>query len=148
MTIEEINGNLRKIAEEQGIELEIFQSNHEGEIVDRIGGAMGGIDAIIINPAAYTHTSVAIRDAILSVKIPTFEVHLSNIYAREEFRHTSLIASVAVGHVCPMLDRARGFTAQAPATETPGRPVSLLSFNRIDPGFRLKVLGGLPQPVD
>ena len=99
VTIEEINGNLRKIAEEQGIELEIFQSNHEGEIVDRIGGAMGGIDAIIINPAAYTHTSVAIRDAILSVKIPTFEVHLSNIYAREEFRHTSLIATVAVGQV-------------------------------------------------
>jgi len=78
--------------------LEIFQSNHEGEIVDRIQGAKE-IDCILINPAAYTHTSVAIRDAIAAIKIPTVEVHLSNIYAREEFRHTSLIAPVAKGQV-------------------------------------------------
>ncbi len=98
-TIEKINTNLKKIAAEEGVELEIFQSNHEGAIVDRIGSAVDDSDAILINPAAYTHTSVAIRDAVLSVKIPTIEVHLSNIYAREEFRHTSLIASVAVGQV-------------------------------------------------
>lgn len=97
--LEEIDAELRKIAAEEGVDIEVFQSNHEGEIVDRIGHAMGGCDAILINPAAYTHTSVAIRDAILSVKIPTIEVHLSNIYAREEFRHTSLIAPVAVGQV-------------------------------------------------
>lgn len=97
--LEEIDAELKKIAAEEGVGVEFFQSNHEGEIVDRIGKAMGDCDAILINPAAYTHTSVAIRDAILSVKIPTIEVHLSNIYAREEFRHTSLIAPVAVGQV-------------------------------------------------
>ncbi|MCX6355950.1 MAG: type II 3-dehydroquinate dehydratase [Candidatus Aureabacteria bacterium] len=99
VSLEEINATLRGIAAGEGAEIEILQSNHEGEIVDAIGGALGRFDAILINPAAYTHTSVAIRDAILSVKIPTVEVHLSNIYAREEFRHTSLIAPVAVGQV-------------------------------------------------
>jgi 3-dehydroquinate dehydratase-2 len=97
--LEEINAALKTIAAEEGVDIEIFQSNHEGEIVDKIGRALGACDAILINPAAYTHTSVAIRDAILSVNVPTFEVHLSNIYAREEFRHTSLIAPVAVGQV-------------------------------------------------
>ncbi len=104
--LEEINAKLKTIAAEEGMDIEIFQSNHEGEIVDKIGRAMGDCDAILINPAAYTHTSVAIRDAILSVKIPAIEVHLSNIYAREEFRHTSLIAPVAVGQVS-------GFGAQS-----------------------------------
>ena len=98
-TIGEINAGLKAVAAEEGIEVEIVQSNHEGEIVDRIGGAMGRCDAILINPAAYTHTSVAIRDAIASVKIPTVEVHLSNIYAREEFRRASLVAPVAVGQI-------------------------------------------------
>jgi 3-dehydroquinate dehydratase-2 len=77
-----------------------FQSNHEGDIVDRIGQAKKeGFNVIIINPAAYTHTSVAIRDAISAIGIPTIEVHLSNIYSREEFRHTSLIAPVACGQI-------------------------------------------------
>jgi 3-dehydroquinate dehydratase-2 len=98
-TLEEINANLAKLAAEEGVGIEIFQSNHEGEIVDRIGTAIGAFDAILINPAAFTHTSVAIRDAVLSAMIPTVEVHLSNIYAREEFRRTSLIAPVAVGQV-------------------------------------------------
>lgn len=97
--LDEINVTLKKIAAEEGVDIEILQSNHEGEIVDAIGGALGRFDAILINPAAYTHTSVAIRDALLSVNIPTVEIHLSNIYAREEFRHTSLIAPVAVGQV-------------------------------------------------
>ncbi len=79
--------------------LKIVQSNHEGEIVDLIGKSKGKYSVIIINPAAYTHTSVAIRDAILAAAIPTIEVHLSNIYSREEFRQHSLIAPVCIGQV-------------------------------------------------
>ena len=77
-----------------------MQSNHEGDIVERIGTAKGRYDAIVINPAAYTHTSVAIRDAIEACGVPTVEVHLSNIYAREPFRQHSLIAPVCRGQVC------------------------------------------------
>ena len=99
-TLEEINRRLQKLARANRVELEIFQSNHEGEIVDTIGQAnKRGVKAILINPAAYTHTSVAIRDAVAAVSIPTVEVHLSNIYAREEFRHASLIAPVCHGQV-------------------------------------------------
>lgn len=98
-TIEEINKKLHRIAKEKGVDIDIFQSNHEGEIVDKIGTAKNVYRALLINPAAYTHTSVAIRDAILATGIPTVEVHLSNIYSREEFRHTSLIAAVAVGQI-------------------------------------------------
>ncbi len=99
-TLDEINGQLEEIAKEQGVELTFLQSNHEGEIVDAIGTAKKDkIDVILINPAAYTHTSVAIRDAISAVEIPTVEVHLSNIYAREEFRHTSLISPVSYGQI-------------------------------------------------
>lgn len=99
VTIEKINEELEKIAKSKNIGLEAMQSNHEGDIVEKIGASKGKYDAIVINPAAYTHTSVAIRDAISAVDIPTVEVHLSNIYAREEFRHTSLIAPVAKGQV-------------------------------------------------
>lgn len=99
VTIDEINRELEKAAKANSVDLEIVQSNHEGEIVELIGRAKGRIDAILINPAAYTHTSVAIRDAISAVDIPTVEVHLSNIYSREEFRHTSLIAPVVKGQV-------------------------------------------------
>ena len=99
VTIDDINADLEKLAKEKGITLMIVQSNHEGDIVERIGKAKGDYDAIVINPAAYTHTSVAIRDAISAVAVPTVEVHLSNIYSREEFRHTSLIAPVAKGQV-------------------------------------------------
>ena len=99
VTIDDINKDLKKCAKARGVTLEIMQSDHEGDIVERIGSAKGKFDAILINPAAYTHTSVAIRDAISAVNIPTVEVHLSNIYAREEFRHTSLIAPVARGQV-------------------------------------------------
>lgn len=99
VTIKEINDKLKRLAKENGAEIEIIQSNHEGEIVELIGGAKDRVDAILINPAAYTHTSVAIRDAISATQIPTVEVHLSNIYAREEFRHTSLVAPVAQGQV-------------------------------------------------
>lgn len=99
VTIDQINGDLAKSAKINKVSLDIVQSNHEGEIVSLIGKAKGKFDAILINPAAYTHTSVAIRDAISAVDIPTVEVHLSNIYSREEFRHTSLIAPVAKGQV-------------------------------------------------
>ena len=98
-TLDEINQKLKKTAQKENVEIEFFQSNHEGEIVDVIGKAKNNFNAILINPAAYTHTSVAIRDAIGAVELPCVEVHLSNIYAREEFRHTSLIAPVAAGQV-------------------------------------------------
>jgi len=99
-TLKEINEALTNDAREHGVTLEVFQSNHEGEIVDVVGEAKTNkIDAILINPAAYTHTSVAIRDAIAAVDIPTVEVHISNIYSREDFRHTSLIAPVCHGQV-------------------------------------------------
>lgn len=100
VSIDEINRDLKKAAGAKKVGLEIIQSNHEGEIVEKIGSSKGKFDAILINPAAYTHTSVAIRDAISAVAIPTVEVHLSNIYAREEFRHLSLIAPVAAGQIC------------------------------------------------
>ncbi len=97
ITFDELNGLLKKSASKAGVELEIFQSNHEGEIVDIVQKASGQFEAIIINPGAYTHTSIAIRDAIAAVGIPTVEVHISNIYNREEFRHKSYISGVAAG---------------------------------------------------
>ncbi len=100
VTIKDINDDLKKMAKARKVKLEIVQSNHEGEIVELIGRSSGRFGAILINPAAYTHTSVAIRDAISSVKVPAVEVHLSNIYAREEFRHRSLISPVAKGQIC------------------------------------------------
>jgi 3-dehydroquinate dehydratase-2 len=98
-TLEEINQAMEELAKSEGVELEIIQLDGEGEIVERIGKAKKKFQAIIINPGAYTHYSVAIRDAISAVGIPTVEVHLSNIYAREEFRHKSVIAPVAVGQI-------------------------------------------------
>ena len=99
-TLTEINKAIQDWAEKEGVTIKIVQSNHEGTIVDAIGEAADGADGLLINPAAYTHTSVAIRDAIAAVGLPTVEVHLSNIYAREEFRHTSLIAPVTIGQIC------------------------------------------------
>ncbi len=98
-TLEEINGRLERLAAELGVEIVVRQSNHEGELVEAIQEAGGVAEALIINPAAYTHTSVAIRDAILAVGLPAFEVHLSNPQQREPFRHESLIADVVVGTV-------------------------------------------------
>lgn len=99
MTLDEINKKLSCFAEKSKIELDYFQSNIEGEIVDKIQKAAGNCQGILINPAAYTHTSVAIRDAIAAIPIPTVEVHISNIYSREEFRQKSLIAPVAKGQI-------------------------------------------------
>ncbi|MBU0633844.1 MAG: type II 3-dehydroquinate dehydratase [Candidatus Omnitrophica bacterium] len=99
VTLENINKKMKIRAKSKNVKLEIIQSNHEGEIVDIIGKAHNNFNVIIINPAAYTHTSVAIRDAISASGIATIEVHLSNIYSREDFRHTSLIAPVSKGQI-------------------------------------------------
>ncbi|MGB2599505.1 MAG: type II 3-dehydroquinate dehydratase [Candidatus Omnitrophota bacterium] len=96
-TIDMINSEVEKMGKTEGIELEFYQSNHEGDIVDKISDTDAA--GILINPAAYTHTSVAIRDALSAKDVPAVEVHLSNIYAREEFRHKSLIAPVVSGQV-------------------------------------------------
>lgn len=100
VTLADINAQLTALAEKQGIQLMTSQFSHEGDIVDAIGRApQDGVKAIVINPAAYTHTSVAIRDALLAVNVPSIEVHLSNIYAREDFRQKSLIAPVCHGQI-------------------------------------------------
>ncbi|MCX5696112.1 MAG: type II 3-dehydroquinate dehydratase [Candidatus Omnitrophica bacterium] len=99
VTLEAINKELKKIAKKNKVSLMIKQSNHEGEIVDLIGQARLKFNAILINPAAYTHTSVAIRDALAASGVLTIEVHISNIYSREEFRHKSLISPVVQGTI-------------------------------------------------
>lgn len=98
-SLTDIEKDLYAFSFELGIDIETFQSNTEGAIIDKIQQAIGTFDGIVINPGGYTHTSVAIRDAISSVSLPCIEVHMTNIYAREEFRHKSLIAPVCVGHI-------------------------------------------------
>jgi 3-dehydroquinate dehydratase II len=98
-TLAQINDRLAQDAIELGAELNFLQSNHEGVLVDAIHAAFQVQQGILINPAAFTHTSVALRDAIASVNIPTVEVHLSNVYKREEFRHHSFIAPIAIGQI-------------------------------------------------
>ena len=105
-TLDEINAELKSRATSKGAHVETVQSNLEGEIVDLIQAARGRFDAIVINPGGYTHTSVAIRDAIEAVALPTIEVHLSNLHAREPFRHTSITAARCVGQIS-------GFGAQS-----------------------------------
>lgn len=97
--LSDIEERLEKQAEGLGFSLSFFQSNHEGELIDKIHAAYGSCDGILINPGALTHYSYALRDAITSVSIPTVEVHLSNIHTREAFRHTSVIAPVAIGQI-------------------------------------------------
>lgn len=97
LSYEKLNEDLEKEASKIGLGLEIFQSNHEGEIVDRLQSAKGEADMVIINAGAFTHTSVAIRDALLAVEIPFIEVHLSNVYKREDFRKHSYLSDIAEG---------------------------------------------------
>ena len=99
-TLEDIQEELLILANELGANLKFFQSNSEGEMIDCIQNSVGSIDGILINAGAYTHTSIALRDALLGVSIPYVEVHLSNIYSREEFRHKSFLSDKALGLVC------------------------------------------------
>lgn len=98
-TLEDIESALEKQGAEAGIDVEFFQSNHEGELIDWIHAARGRFDAIIINPGALTHYSFALQDALRAVRLPVIEVHISNIYAREPWRHQSVIAPVACGQI-------------------------------------------------
>lgn len=100
ITLADVNAQIATLAGELGVEVETFQSNHEGQLVDKIQAAREQCDALVINAGAYTHTSVALLDALLSVGLPVVEVHLSNLYKREEFRHHSYIARAAVGQIC------------------------------------------------
>ncbi len=97
VTMAEVEEKLTKMAKEFGVEVEFYQSNHEGDIVDKMQEVRGKVDGIFINPAAFTYTSVAIRDAICACKHRVVEVHVSNIHAREEFRHNSMLAPVCIG---------------------------------------------------
>ncbi|WP_454757346.1 type II 3-dehydroquinate dehydratase [Cupriavidus campinensis] len=122
-TLADINDALAKRAATAGLDLDTFQSNHEGALVDRIQAARGeGVDFILINPAAYTHTSVALRDVLAAVAIPFVEIHLSNVHRREPFRHHSYFSDQAVGVICGLgwqgyllaLEYVLGQTAAAP----------------------------------
>lgn len=109
-TLAQINARLARLAAEQGVQVSDFQSNAEADLIERVHAAASeGIDFIIINPAAFTHTSVALRDALTGVGIPFIEVHLSNVHAREPFRHRSFFSDVAVGVICGL--GAQGYEA-------------------------------------
>lgn len=99
-TLEDIEKELHAYSFELGVDIETFQSNIEGEIVEKIQKTLGIFDGILINPGGYSHTSVAIRDAVSAVGIPTVEVHMTNIHAREEFRHHSIVSEVCTGQIC------------------------------------------------
>ncbi|WP_298531661.1 type II 3-dehydroquinate dehydratase [uncultured Ruminococcus sp.] len=99
-SIDVLNDNIIDRAKEQGMQCEIFQSNHEGAIIDKLHAARTTFDAVIINAGAYTHYSYAIRDAIAAIKIPCIEVHISNVFARDEFRSKSVISEVCRGTIC------------------------------------------------
>lgn len=99
-TLDEIDTRLRALADELGVELDCFQSNSEAALIDRLQAVPGQVDAVVFNPAAFTHYSIALRDAVAACAVPVVEVHLTNIYAREEFRCQSVIAPVAVGQIC------------------------------------------------
>ena len=98
-SLADIENSVINRGKELGVEVDVWQSNHEGEIVDKIQASKGKYDGLLINAGGYTHTSVVIRDAIAAVQIPTVEIHMTNIHAREEFRHTSLISGVCVAQV-------------------------------------------------
>ena len=99
MTLDKINAHFVAVAAKRDVEVRVVQSNHEGNLVEALHEARNWADGVVFNPAAYTHTSVALRDAISAVELPVVEVHLSNVHAREEFRHKSLLAPVCVGQI-------------------------------------------------
>ena len=112
-SLSDIVSNLMQEAEKLGVKLSHFQSNAEHELIDRIHAAQGNVDYILINPAAFTHTSVALRDALLAVSIPFIEIHLSNIYARESFRHHSYFSDISSGVICGLGAEGYSFALQA-----------------------------------
>jgi 3-dehydroquinate dehydratase-2 len=112
-TLDDINARLKEQAASLSVTLDCFQSNSEGAIVDKIQETMGKVQGIIINPGAYTHTSVAIRDALVIHKVPIVEVHLSNIYKREEFRHHSMVSGVATGQIAGLGVQGYGLALSA-----------------------------------
>jgi 3-dehydroquinate dehydratase-2 len=99
MTLDDINNNVIELGKELGAEVKCLQSNHEGALVDALHDARMWANGVVFNPGAYTHTSIALRDAISAIQIPVIEVHLSNVYAREEFRHVSMISAVCKGKI-------------------------------------------------
>lgn len=98
-TLDDIKSRTEDLARLLGAETEFFQSNSEGQLIDRLHQAEGNFDAVVFNPGAFTHYSIALRDAVASISVPVIEVHISNIYAREEFRHKSVIAPVSAGQI-------------------------------------------------
>ncbi|OCQ52421.1 3-dehydroquinate dehydratase [Photorhabdus australis subsp. thailandensis] len=113
LTLDDIVSELSKEAHKLGVKFSHLQSNAEFELINRIHSAQGNTDFILINPAAFTHTSVALRDALLTVKIPFIEVHLSNVHAREPFRHHSYLSDLAVGVICGLGGDGYSFALQA-----------------------------------
>ena len=112
-TLAEIDAGLAATAKELGCELESFQSNHEGELIDRIQQGIGSMDGVLINPGGLTHSSVSLRDALSSTGLPVLEVHLSNVFAREPFRHQSFISGIALGVISGLGARGYGVGLEA-----------------------------------
>ncbi|TVS07476.1 MAG: type II 3-dehydroquinate dehydratase [Cyanobium sp. PLM2.Bin73] len=121
-SLEQIDADLRRRAETLAVEIDCFQSNHEGALVDRIQQARGRVDGILVNAGAYTHTSIAIRDALLAVAIPYVELHLSNTHAREAFRHHSYLADRAVGVICGFGAASYGLALEGLVAHLRARP--------------------------
>jgi 3-dehydroquinate dehydratase II len=121
-TLAQIEADLGRQAGELGVELECFQSNHEGALVDRIHAARGQADGLLINAGAFTHTSIALRDALLGVAIPFVELHLSNVHARESFRHHSYLADKALGVICGFGPASYGLALQGLVSHLHGLP--------------------------
>lgn len=124
-TLEDITARLVEAGRSFGVEVEAFQSNHEGALIDKVQAARGKFDAAVVNPGAFTHTSVALRDALLGVALPFVEVHLSNVFKREAFRHHSYFSDVALGVVSGLgpagYEAALRFLAERGASATPAR---------------------------
>lgn len=112
-TLADVEGSLKILGEELGVAVECYQSNHEGELIELIHSLRERAHAIVINPGGLTHTSVVLRDALAGVALPIFEVHISNVHQREEFRHHSFISGIAVGVICGLGTQGYGFAVRA-----------------------------------